>query len=566
MGMLNLASDAVSDVRPDACSYVFAGLARLAASCDTLDESVRSRLRSLAACRIDGRKSLISTFHDYVSRPADADEALVGVGRRFRLTAVEILAVRLAVAAEQDVLVGHVLSHLQQPLARSRPTIGLIAQAYVPDEVAGAVHVLGQGNAVRCGLLQICGDDGPLPERQVRIPLPTAMALQGLESSWPGTSLISFDQFSIPLGQTASSRAAALARRMCEARGPGPALIIRSGDSLEARAAAAQVCTHCSARAVLIHTDQVGGLAPWLFVNGLLPVLVHWLAPGERKAVAFIPGFAGPLIVLAGPEGEFESDDRMILDWRLETPSMAERSTLWHEAIGDPALASRLAAEHRHAAGRIASLAARAREDAGSESPLAYAHIRSVSRRGDSAGLGALAELIPDEVDDKGLVVTGALHDELESLVTRCRLREQFSHSLGPSIQARYRPSVRALFVGPSGTGKTLAVAWLATRLGIPLYRVDLSAITSKYIGETEKNLSQLLARAEQNEVLLLFDEADALFGKRTDIHEANDRFANAQTNYLLQRMESYDGITVLTSNGRSRFDDAFSRRFDAIL
>jgi len=125
---------------------------------------------------------------------------------------------------------------------------------------------------------------------------------------------------------------------------------------------------------------------------------------------------------------------------------------------------------------------------------------------------------------------------------------------------------VRALFVGPSGTGKTLAVSWLACRLGIPLFRVDLSAITSKYIGETEKNLSQLLARAEQNEVLLLFDEADSLFGKRTDIHEANDRFANAQTNYLLQRMESYGGITILTSNGRSRFDDAFSRRFDAIL
>jgi SpoVK/Ycf46/Vps4 family AAA+-type ATPase len=111
-----------------------------------------------------------------------------------------------------------------------------------------------------------------------------------------------------------------------------------------------------------------------------------------------------------------------------------------------------------------------------------------------------------------------------------------------------------------------LAAAWLATHLGIPLYRVDLSTITSKYIGETEKNLSQLLARAEQNEVVLLFDEADALFGKRTDIQEANDRFANAQTNYLLQRMESYDGITVLTSNGRGRFDAAFSRRLDAIL
>ena len=114
---------------------------------------------------------------------------------------------------------------------------------------------------------------------------------------------------------------------------------------------------------------------------------------------------------------------------------------------------------------------------------------------------------------------------------------------------------MRALFTGPSGTGKTLAAGWIATRLGLPLYRVDLASVTSKYIGETEKNLSQLLARAEQAEVILLFDEADSIFGKRTDITDSNDRFANAQTNYLLQRIENYDGIVLLTSNSQARFD-----------
>src|SRR2546430_13862603 len=121
-----------------------------------------------------------------------------------------------------------------------------------------------------------------------------------------------------------------------------------------------------------------------------------------------------------------------------------------------------------------------------------------------------------------------------------------FRSGLGASATARYHPGVRALFVGPSGTGKTLAAGWLATRLGLPLYRVDLASVTSKYIGETEKNLAQLLARAEQAEVILLFDEADSLFGKRTDITDSNDRFANAQTNYLLQRIENYDGIVLL--------------------
>jgi SpoVK/Ycf46/Vps4 family AAA+-type ATPase len=90
--------------------------------------------------------------------------------------------------------------------------------------------------------------------------------------------------------------------------------------------------------------------------------------------------------------------------------------------------------------------------------------------------------------------------------------------------------------------------------------------VTSKYIGETEKNLAQLLARAEHAEVVLLFDEADSLFGKRTDVKDSNDRYANAQTNYLLQRIETFDGIAVLTSNSRARFDSAFSRRLDAII
>ena len=569
--MLNLARDAVVEDQLDAYAFVLTGLARLANSCDTLDESIQERLQSIAVRKIDGRKGLLASFRDYMKRPDQTDAPLAEVARHFSLHIVELLAIRLAIAAEQDLLIGHLLSHLQQPLAHSRPTIGLVAQAFTADDLPHAMHALGQGNAVRCGLLQHCGDDNPLPERQLRIPLPTALALQQMGSAWPGASPISFDQYPVPLGKTSDARALALSRRLQISGVVSPALVIRSGDALEARAAAAQVCAHCDARAVLVQNSETLGIAPWLVLNGLIPVFAHWLSPGERRSVPAIPGFSGPIFLLTGPEGEFESDDRTILDWRLETPPASERTELWAAAIGDRSLATRLAAEHRHAAGRIATLAAKAQDDWGAaasnnQTPPTYAHIRSVSRRGDSVGLGALAELIADEVGDEALVVNDALRKELDSLVTRCRFREQFPHSLGPSIQARYRPSVRALFVGPSGTGKTLAVSWLATRLGIPLFRVDLSAITSKYIGETEKNLSQLLARAEQNEVLLLFDEADSLFGKRTDIHESNDRFANAQTNYLLQRMESYDGITILTSNGRSRFDDAFTRRFDAIL
>ena len=162
--------------------------------------------------------------------------------------------------------------------------------------------------------------------------------------------------------------------------------------------------------------------------------------------------------------------------------------------------------------------------------------------------------------------MTPALRDEMLRLLLRCLTRESVVEGLGASAIARFRPGVKALFTGPSGTGKTLASGWLATRLGLPLYRVDLASVTSKYIGETEKNLAQLLARAEESEVILLFDEADSLFGKRTEVKESNDRFANAQTNYLLQRIETFEGIALLTSNSRARFDPAFCRRLDMIL
>ena len=158
------------------------------------------------------------------------------------------------------------------------------------------------------------------------------------------------------------------------------------------------------------------------------------------------------------------------------------------------------------------------------------------------------------------------LRSELLLLGARCRYREGLATSLGAALRVRYRVGVRALFTGPSGTGKTLACAWLASRLGLPLYRVDLAAVVSKYIGETEKNLAELLARAEAADVVLLFDEADSLFGKRTEVKDSNDRFANSQTNYLLQRIETYRGIVLLTSNSRTRLDPAFTRRLDMIV
>ena len=122
------------------------------------------------------------------------------------------------------------------------------------------------------------------------------------------------------------------------------------------------------------------------------------------------------------------------------------------------------------------------------------------------------------------------------------------------------------LFVGPSGTGKTMAAEIIAGELGLDLYKIDLSGVVSKYIGETEKNLSTIFQEAEQSNAILFFDEADAIFGKRSEVKDAHDRYANIEVNYLLQKMEEYEGITILASNFPKNFDDAFTRRLRFIV
>jgi hypothetical protein len=133
-------------------------------------------------------------------------------------------------------------------------------------------------------------------------------------------------------------------------------------------------------------------------------------------------------------------------------------------------------------------------------------------------------------------------------------------------LAGRIKPGFRSLFYGPPGTGKTLTAALLGKMTGMPVFRVDLSSVISKYIGETEKNLASLFDHAENRGWILFFDEADSLFGKRTETRNSNDRAANQQVSYLLQRVEDFPGIVILASNMKSHIDEAFSRRFQSII
>jgi SpoVK/Ycf46/Vps4 family AAA+-type ATPase len=149
----------------------------------------------------------------------------------------------------------------------------------------------------------------------------------------------------------------------------------------------------------------------------------------------------------------------------------------------------------------------------------------------------------------------------LREMVSTIRSRPKVLDVWGLGTKLVSSRGVTALFAGPPGTGKTMAAEIIAADLGLDLYKIDLSTVISKYIGETEKNLARVFHEAETSNAILFFDEADSLFGKRSEVRDSHDRYANIEISYLLQRMEAYDGVTILATNLRANLDEAFTRR-----
>jgi SpoVK/Ycf46/Vps4 family AAA+-type ATPase len=188
------------------------------------------------------------------------------------------------------------------------------------------------------------------------------------------------------------------------------------------------------------------------------------------------------------------------------------------------------------------------------------------ARAQNTAGLERLAHRIEPAVGWDDLVLPPSVEAQLRGLAARARHRDLVLR------EWRMRPGggrgrgVTALFAGDSGTGKTMSAEVIAAELGLDLYRVELASVVDKYIGETEKNLERIFGEAAGVNAVLLFDEADAVFGKRSEVRDAHDRYANIESAYLLQRMETFDGLAVLSTNLRSNIDEAFTRRLDAVV
>ena len=293
------------------------------------------------------------------------------------------------------------------------------------------------------------------------------------------------------------------------------------------------------------------------------------LGAGEDRVLPALPFGGVPLIAITGAHGGVRSAGRRpLVTVAVPMPEPSARVALWRRAALDGAGNSveALAANFRLTSGTIV----RAAETALGQARLAgrdrigIGDIQPAIRTLCDSRLESVARRIDASADPTFIALDDVAHEELAALAARCRHRESLAAGeVGANAGAS---GVRALFAGPSGTGKTLAAHWLAHRLAKDLFRIDLAASVSKYIGETEKNLDRAFAAAEELDCILLLDEGDALMTRRTDVGNANDRYANLETNFLLQRIEGYEGILLVTSNAPDRIDDAFARRMDVVV
>jgi hypothetical protein len=505
--------------------------------------------------------------------PRSVEQNLIALLGKEDVSAADVMVLMLCFLVETDAMVGRCVAYLQQPMGGSRPTLSLLAamvhEAGLADGqstgtvMAGIVH----STAAQSGLLEVQNSTATLPEQCLKLHTPVVLNLSGSVFSWPGASLSAPG----PVHELPASiaRQAALQARALVG-GDLNTLVVRSSSERDKRIVAHYIARSLGRHALYIEDQDkaLTALGPVSQLKSLLPILQCECGPGDRVNLPEIAGYQGPVLVLAGLDGAVTSRNGRVTSWVVPRPTRDERRSLWETYLGHHALAERLAVDHVNGMDRIIELTTLAKRQAllQEKEKVGVDDLLEAAWSREGKGISSLAQPVKTKVGDTALVVRPQTEHQLQLLEKRCRLREGLADDLGVTLRARYQMGVKALFTGPSGTGKTLAASWLANRLGLPLYRVDLASVTSKYVGETEKNLSELLGRAEQEDVILLFDEADALFSKRTEVKDANDRFANAQTNYLLQRIEYYGGVVLLTSNSKARFDAAFTRRLDMII
>jgi hypothetical protein len=473
---------------------------------------------------------------------------------------------------EEDARFGAVFEALHGATGRRRPSFGLLA-GWLGGDAGGARPALRR--LVDAGLVRVVDPSAPRSEHELDVAPALWDALRGEPSERPEPWARFHARARLPqpddLILPADTRAAVEALTPLVRDGAVRALVVRGPRSGGRRTLAGAVARALGLGLLEVAADDpaalsAASLGPLATLLGALPVFVADPGPGETFTVPELRAYTGPVAVVVGRQGAVAGpavDGAVTL--ALHVPAEAERRAHWAAALPQPseAAVAALAAHRRMTGGNIRRVAPVARAEAALAGAAAVTpdHVRSAGRALHGRELETLALRLPPVDGWSDLAVGAETAEELLLLESRCRNRERL-----PARLADDGPGVRALFTGPSGTGKTLAARVLGAELGLDVYRLDLAAVVNKYLGETEKNLAGVFARAEELDVLLLLDEGDALLTRRTEVQTSNDRYANLETNYLLQRLETFEGILVVTTNAGDRIDAAFRRRMDVVV
>ncbi|HVF04089.1 MAG TPA: ATP-binding protein [Frankiaceae bacterium] len=500
--------------------------------------------------------------YDAHAAPDAFDDRLAGIRDVYGLDALDVDLLVAACAPELDANFGLAYALLQGDPARVRPGAALALELCDVPWLAPERSRLAAGAPLRQhDLLTLPGDE-PFPHRTLRVPDRLVAHLAGDDTPDPLVATMTVDPVAVPVPE------AVAAARAIEAG--VPLVWVRAAPGSVALGLAAAAFDTVGIAHLAVDLGRCPGGEPVenavraatresaLLRSGLVVTGAAVLAEPANVWLLELLDQA-PVPVVAVADRPWGPAWLRALPFAVDAPPVTAsvRDELWRELLGDAAdqpgwaelVSLRLTPEDIVRTAAYAGVVAATRQE-----DVSVAGAREAARRlvADTARPRAAVRTFAD------LVLPPATLEAVRELVGWAAHRD-----LVPSGNAR---GVTALFTGNPGTGKTLAAEVVAAELGLDLRTVDLSAVVDKYIGETEKNLERAFAEAERHNVLLFFDEADALFGNRSEVRDARDRYANQEIAYLLQRMEQFDGIAVLATNLRGNLDAAFTRRLHFVV
>jgi hypothetical protein len=523
--------------------------------------------RSREAPRIRQQVELIRARSLLTRSPEPAP--LHALDERFQLGGVALEVFVLCLAPEVLPGFGRVYAYLHDDATRTRPTVALV------------LEVLGETWSERLALRSALLESAPLVDKQLLsidgngdLTLAPGVLRHLLGPTPASGSVVTVAELLLsPTVKERVERAASLI-----ARG-GTVIIGMKGESGSGKRTVAAALAALSGRQLLerrispadleegvamrrwLRDALLSNAAPFADLTALPENLLHDAAP---EVVRRLTAWQTPL--------SFVSSEEIVpavsATWvELTTPAAGLRAEAWRRGLGEHGVAfdetqlAAVASLFPFHVGQIRTAARTAAETLGTGAQLDAPTWRRICRGCARHHLERMAERLPTPYDWSDLVLPRDHLSQLREIADAAEKREQVLERWRFGDKVCVTPGVSALFFGASGTGKTMAAGVLASHLGMDLFRIDLSRVVSKYIGETEKNLDALFAEARRAYAVLFFDEADALFGKRSEVKDAHDRYANIEVAYLLQRMESYEGLTVLATNLHTNLDEAFLRR-----